>query len=107
MKPHDDDGDAGERRELQRIGLHQRADRARAGAEGDEHGRETAYEQQRRANGIAPDQRLGFGVGQPLERSAGEIDEIGRHQRQHAGRQEAQHAREQCGGESDIVGHAV
>ena len=36
----------------------------------------------------------GFGVGEPLERRAREIDEIGRHQRQHAGRQEAQKPRD-------------
>ncbi len=49
--------------------------------------------------------RLRLGIGEPLQRGAGEIDEIGRHQRQHAGRQEAQQAREQRGGEGDVGTH--
>ena len=58
-----------------------------------------------RDHGIAPDQRLRLAVGQPLQRSAGEIDEIGRHQRQHAGRQEADQAGEQGGEDGDVGGH--
>ena len=54
---------------------------------------------------VAPHRRLGLGVGEPLERGAGEIDKIGRHQRQHAGRQEADQAREQRGGDGDIGAH--
>ena len=40
----------------------------------------------RRDDGLAPHPRLGFGIGQPFQRRAGQIDEIRRHQRQHAGR---------------------
>ena len=34
----------------------------------------------------------GLGIGEPLERGAGQINEIRRHQRQHAGRQKTQHS---------------
>ena len=42
VQAHDDDGDAGDDRELVRVKAHQRADRAGAGAERDEDGREAA-----------------------------------------------------------------
>ena len=93
MQAHDDNGDAGDDGEFARIGAQHGADGAGAGAERDEHGGEAEHEQQRRGDRLAPDPRLGLRIGKPLQRRAGEIDEIGRHQRQHAGRQKAQHAR--------------
>ena len=47
-----------------------------------------------------------FGTGEPFDRCSGEVDEIGRHQRQHAGRQEAQHAGKQRGRDGNI-GHGA
>jgi hypothetical protein len=41
-----------------------------------------------------------------LERGAGQIDEIGRHQRQHAGRQEAHQAGKERGEDRDVGSHA-
>ena len=93
MQAHDDDGDAGDDRELVRIGAHQRADHAGAGAERDEHGRKAATNSSAASTVSRLHLRLRLGVGEPLQRGAGEIDEIGRHQRQHAGRQEADQAR--------------
>ncbi len=83
----------------------ERADRTCARAEGDEHGREAGDEQQRREHRLALDLPLGLGIGEALERSAGEIDEIGRHQRQHAGRQEAQQPGEERGSKGDVGTH--
>ena len=90
VQAHDDDGDTGDDAQLARPHLNHRADRARAGAERDEHRGKSGDEQQRRKHGLALDPRLGLGIGEALQRGAGEIDEIGRHQRQHAGRQKAQ-----------------
>ena len=42
-----------------------------------------------------------------LDGRAGEIDQIGRHQRQHAGRQKADQAGNQRRGNRDIVNHAI
>ena len=58
MQPHDDDGDAGDDRELARISAQQAADGARAGAERDEHRGEAEHEQERRDDGLALDARL-------------------------------------------------
>ena len=91
-----------------RPGAHQRADHAGAGAERDEHRREAGDEQQRGAQRvwrIEPVLRLV--VGQPLERGAGEIDQIRRHQRQHAGRQKADEAREQRGEDGHVRRHGA
>ena len=107
VQTHHDDRDAGDDRELPRPRLDERADGARARAEGDEHGREAGDEQQRREHRLALDLPLGLGIGETLERSAGEIDEIGRHQRQHAGRQEAQQPGEERGGEGDVGTHGA
>ena len=41
-------------------------------------------------------------VGEPFERRSSEINEIGRHQRQHARRQKAQHAGDERGDDSDV-----
>ena len=58
------------------------------------------------ANTVSPaHRRLGFGLGKPFQRGSGEINGIGRHQRQHAGRQKAQHAREQGGNDRDVGSH--
>ena len=46
-------------------------------------------------------------LGQPLERGAGEIDEIGRHQRQHARRQKAHEPRKERGEDGDVGGHGA
>ena len=89
MQAHDDDGDAGDDRELVGIEPQQPANRAGAGAERDEHGREPGDEQRGGEQHVALDQRRRLGAGQPLHGGAREIDQIGRHQRQHAGRQEA------------------
>ena len=44
-------------------------------------------------------------VGQPLQRGAGEIDQIGRHQRQHAGAEKAHQSREQRGQKGHVGCH--
>jgi len=88
--------------ELGRIGLHQGAERARARPEGDEHGGKAAHEQQRGQDRLAPHLRLGFRVGEALERRTGQIHQIGRNQRQDAGRQKAQESRDQRGRDRDI-----
>ena len=102
MQTHDDDGDAGNNGEFAGIGAQHGADGAGAGAERHEDRGESEHEQQRSGDRFAPDPRFLFRVGKALERSSGEIDQIGRHQGQHAGRQEAQHARQQHGGDCDI-----
>src|SRR4029079_12241219 len=78
---------------------------AGAGAQSNEDGGKTEHEERSAEHGRAPDLRIGFLVRQALERQAGEIDEIGRRQRQHAGRQEADQPGDQRGGYGDIGGH--
>ena len=46
-------------------------------------------------------------MGNMLDGGAGEVDQIGRHERQHAGRQEADQAGDQRGGNGDIVHHTL
>ena len=92
MQAHDDDDDAGEDRKLRRPGADQAADEGRAGTERDEHGGEAEHEHQRRAHHRALRGGRAFFVGDVLDGGAGQIDQIGRHQRQHAGRQEADKA---------------
>ena len=95
MQPHDDDDDAGDFAEHVGIGVQHRAEHAGAGAKRHEHRGEAEHEDESRDHGLAPHARGGFRIGKAFQRRAGQIDQIGRHQRQHAGRQEAQHAREQ------------
>ena len=62
-----------------------------APAESDEDGREAEHEGDRRADqgmARAPVLRLGALATEILDRDAGHVAQIGRHQRQHAGRQE-------------------
>src|SRR5262249_27187321 len=106
MQSHDDDGDAGDDCELVRIKAHQRADHARAGAERHEYRREPGDEQDGRDDGVAFHQRRRLILRQPLERGAGQINEIGRHQRQHAGRQKAHEAGKERGEDGDGGDHA-
>ena len=54
MQTHDDDGDAGEDRELARIGAQHRADRAGAGAKRHEHRGKAEHEQKRGGERLAP-----------------------------------------------------
>ncbi len=105
MQAHDDDGDAGDDGELVRIEAQHRADHARARAERDEHGGETGNEQAGGKHRLAFDLSLRLRLGQPLERRAGEIDEIGRHQRQDAGREKAHEARKERGEDGDVSSH--
>ena len=102
MQAHDDNDDTGEDGKFAGIGPHDAADGARAGAQGDEHGGEAEHEEQRGCDRFAADARFGLGIRQPLKRSAGKINEIRRHQRQHAGREKAQHARGQRSDNRDI-----
>ena len=85
MQAHHHDDDAGGNRELARIGAQHGADRARAGAKRHEHGGEAEHEQEGGEERLAPHARLDLGVGEAFERGPGEIDEVRRHQRQHAG----------------------
>ena len=50
---------------------------------------------------------FGLVIGDMLDGRAGEVDQIGRHQRQHAGRQKADQTGKQRRGDRDIVNHAV
>ena len=104
VQAHDDDDDARDNRELARIGAQQCTDDAGAGAQRHEDRGESEHEQQRRRHGFAANPRLGLGIGKPLQRGAGHIDEIRRHQRQHAGREKAQHAGGKRGGDRDLHG---
>jgi len=88
VQPHHDDGDPRHGRELVRVEAHQRPDRARARAQRHEHGGEARHEQERGHDGLAPHPPLRLGVRQPLERGAGQINQVRRHQRQYARRQE-------------------
>ena len=74
-----------------------------ARAERNEHRGEAGDEQTGGDDGVAPDPGLRLRLRQPLERGAGEIDQVRRHQRQHARRQEAHEAGDQ-GGEYRHVG---
>jgi hypothetical protein len=105
VQPHGDDHDACDDRELARIKPDQRADGARARAECHEHGGEAGDEQQRGDDGIALDAGRRLLVGEPLKRGASQIDEIGRHQRQHARREEAHDPGKQRGEDGDVGGH--
>ncbi len=53
------------------------------------------------------DDALALVIGDMLDGGAGQIDQIGRHQRQHAGRQKADEAGDQRGRDRDIVHHAL
>ena len=64
---------------------HQRADDAGAGAERHEHGRESQNEHSRRHHHGAARERARLAGGDLLDGRARQVDEIGRHQRQHAG----------------------
>ena len=105
VQPHDDDGDAGDDRELIRIKAQQRADHACARAECDEDGREPGHEQGRSEHRVPLHLRRRLLVRKTLERGAGQIDQIGRHQRQHAGRQEAHQAGQERGEDRDVGSH--
>jgi hypothetical protein len=107
VQTHHDDGDTGDDRELARIKAHQCADQAGAGAEGDEYRRESGDEQSRGENRVASHPRRRLRLRDPLERGAGKIDQIRRHQRQHAGRQEAHEARDQRGDNGDVGSHGA
>ena len=105
MQAHDDDGDAGDDRELVRVEAQHRADHAGAGAERDEYRGESGDEQDRGKHGVAPHARRRLRIGEPLERRPRQIDQIGRHQRQHAGREKAHQPGEQRGKDGDVGGH--
>src|SRR5262249_16152576 len=55
----------------------------------------------------APDPGRWLRLGKALERGAGEIDEIRRHQRQHAGREEAHQTGDQRGEDRDVGSHGT
>ena len=88
-----------------RVKAQQRADHAGACTERDEDGREPRHEQGGSEHRIALHPRWRLLVREALERGAGKIDEIGRHQRQHAGRQEAHQAGKERGEDRDVGCH--
>ena len=109
MQAHQHDGKAGdggchihlitEDRDREADELPERLAKHRgAGPQRDENRRKSQHETQRRKKGAA---LLGNGcaiaVGQLIERGAGDEAQIGRHQRQHAGAQKTDGARQQCG----------
>ena len=70
------------------------AEHRRAGAEADEHSGEAQHEKDGRQHHATPQARVDFVlVADLIDGRAAEIAEIGRHQRQHARRQEAHQAR--------------
>ncbi len=106
MQPHRDNGDP--RHDRERIGMRAQkiADRRGAGAERDEDGGETEHEEQRRRELAARDQGSRLARDQMLEGGAGEEAQIGRHQRQHAGREETDKPRDK-GGRNGDIGHGA
>ena len=106
VQPHTDDGDA--RHDRERIGMRAQkiADCRGAGAERDEDGGEAEDEKERGRQFAARDQWPGLARDQMLECGAGEEAEIRRHQRQHAGRNEADEPRDKGGWNGDI-GHGA
>ena len=75
-----------------RPGADEAADKGGAGAERHEHGGEAEHEHQRRGHHRALRGLCTLVIGDVLDGRAGQVDQIGRHQRQHAGRQEADQA---------------
>ncbi len=92
MQAHHDDDHTGEDRELCRPGANEAADERRTGAKRHEHGGKAEHEHQRRDHHRALGSLHALVIGDMLDGRAGEVHQIGRHQRQHAGRQEADQA---------------
>jgi len=105
VQAHHDDHDPGQNSNLVRVETQQRTDRARTGAERHKYAREPGDEQHRRSERFAPHPPLRLRIRKPLQRGAGKIDQIGRYQRQHAGRQKAHQPRQQRGYNRGIRGH--
>ena len=103
MQAHDDDDDAGQDRKFCRPGADQAADQGGTGAERHEDGGKTQHEHQRRRHHRPLGGLRGVVVGDMLDGRAGEIDQIGRHQGQHAGGQEADETGNQGRRDGNIV----
>ena len=86
MQPHDDDDHTRQDAETIGIGPDQRAEQAGRGTQRDEHGRESGNKQQGQQNR----RRRAPVLAHLVQRLAGEIDKIGRHQRQDAGAEKGQ-----------------
>ncbi len=95
--------DAGDNRQLARTGAQQRADRRSRSAPSATNTVEkpSTNSSARRSSRRAASGR-GSRVGHRSSDRPGQIDEIGRHQRQHAGRQEADDAGDQRGEDGDV-----
>ena len=105
MQAHENDRKSGNDREPMRISSQETSNHARAGAERNEHGRKAEHEQQRRRRNVALGATRQPRIRQPLERGPGQVDEIGRHQRQHARREKAQHSGRERGHDGHVGRH--
>ena len=95
MQAEQNDDDAGSRTERTAVRLYQLPEGRGPGAKTDEHRREAGDEEKRRCYDAPP--HLGvdtIAVGKLLEGRAADIAQIRRHERKHAGRQEADEPRQ-------------
>ena len=107
MKAHEDDHHPGNLGEDQHVLAQQLTHRRRRRAERHEDGRESEDEQDGGHRDFRrPDPLLAVRLGEFVERVAGDVAKIGRHQRQDAGRQEAQDACQEGGADRYVHGHA-
>jgi len=106
VQSHDDDRNAGNGRERPGPGADQRADHARTCTKCNEYRAETEHEQDGCEHSVAPCSRRALTFGETFKRGAGHIDQIGGHQRQHAGREKTHQPGDQRGKNTDINGHA-
>jgi two-component sensor histidine kinase len=107
MQAHGDDDDAGDNRKLGRPGADQCSDQGGAGAERHEHGGKSEHEHDRRYHHRTLRRRHRLFILEVLDGRAREVDQIRRHQRQHARRQKTDQAGNQRRGDRDIMNHAV
>jgi len=95
VQAEQDDHNPGDDGELVLVRGDPLPEHRRAGAEAHEHGGEAHDEEHRGQHDAAPQVRVdAVLVSHLLDGGAAEIAEVGRHQRQHAGRQEAYEARQ-------------
>jgi hypothetical protein len=93
VQPEENDDDARHHRQLALVGLDPLTEHRRAGAEADEHGGKPENEEYRSQHHPAPERLVDLlPAGQLVEGGAAQIGEVRRHQRQHAGREEARQA---------------
>jgi hypothetical protein len=102
MQAHQQDQDAGNDRQNIEIARQGLADDAGGRTKRDEHRGEAEHKANRGNGDAARSNAVGFRVLHLVERHARQIGEIGRHDRQNAGRKKRHQARQKSGSVSDI-----